>query len=102
MTGRRLAQEARILTDIEVVYTLFLNQAGVDNVNDICAAQEEQAQRLMEEALGRLGVDRTEVGALGVVHGIRAERGQLQSCTRCAWLAVVKGPGSLLAHARAS
>jgi len=66
VTGRRLAQEARILTDIEVVYTLFLNQAGVDNVTEICADEEEQAQRLMKEALGRLGVDRTEVGALCV------------------------------------
>jgi len=72
------AQDVRIITEIEVVYTLFLNQAGVNNASEICANEEEQAQRLMEEAFGRLGIDRTEVGATGAVLDSTGMTGQLQ------------------------
>jgi len=77
----------RIITTFEVVYTLFLNQAGVDNVADICENEEEQAQRLMNEAIGELGIDRTEVGAACAVRDITELVGQwIGACGM--WMAV--------------
>jgi len=60
----------RILTSIEVVYRIFLNQAGVNDAWFICANEEEQAQQLMQEALARLGIDRTAVGAVCAIPDI--------------------------------
>jgi len=72
------AQDVRIITVIEVAYTIFLNQAGVDNATDICANQEKQIQQLIMEAFGRLGIDRTEVGAAGAVLEHRNDRAAIQ------------------------